>query len=391
MLSHNEPELILQALEGKRLTQEEATSLLAECPTESLLRVASILRDKVKPRVVTYSRKVFLSVVNLCRDSCSYCTYKKEPFDSGLSMMKPGEIMDVARMGKKLRCTEALVVTGERPEQRYSSARTWLAEMGYTSLVEYLVEVCDQVFHKAGLFPHTNAGTLTKKEMSLLKNSNASLGVMLETASERLMEPGMPHENAPSKHPKARLGTLRSAGELSIPMTTGLLVGIGENSEELVESLLAIRRLSEDYGHIQEVIMQNFAPKAGTAMSGFPASNPDYFIRTVALSRILMPSMNIQVPPNLSPDAYGRYISAGINDWGGISPYTPDYVNPEFAWPPISEVKNVTSVAGRQLRARLPVYPEFLSRGLLPAHMQDLSESLVDSEGLVKEEYVNAN
>jgi 7,8-didemethyl-8-hydroxy-5-deazariboflavin synthase CofG subunit len=213
---------------------------------------------------------------------------------------------------------------------------------------------------------------------------------MLETASERLMGKDMPHEDAPSKNPKVRMKTLASAGELQIPMTTGLLVGIGETPEELVDSLFVIKQLHEKYGHIQEVIMQNFAPKPETGMAQFPPAQSEYFLRTVAMARIIMPSMNVQVPPNLNPDVFGRYIDAGINDWGGISPVTIDHVNPEFPWPSIASVQNVTEGRGRRLRARLPVYPEFLKGGFITSErlLQQIN-LIADSSGLVREDYIN--
>jgi 7,8-didemethyl-8-hydroxy-5-deazariboflavin synthase CofG subunit len=224
--------------------------------------------------------------------------------------------------------------------------------------------------------------------MSRLKETNVSLGVMLESSSERLMERGMAHENAPSKNPKVRIKTLESAGELGIPMTTGLLVGIGESPAELVDSLFTIREIHEKYSNIQEVIMQNFAPKPETAMALASPPSEDYFLRSVALARIIMPRANIQVPPNLTPDVYGRYLDAGINDWGGISPVTIDHVNPEFPWPEIAEVKTVTESRGMQLRARLPVYPEFVKGGFITSErLSHAINLLADQSGLVREGY----
>jgi 7,8-didemethyl-8-hydroxy-5-deazariboflavin synthase len=226
--------------------------------------------------------------------------------------------------------------------------------------------------------------------MSLLKDTNVSLGVMLETSSERLMEKDMPHEGAPSKNPKVRIKTLEGAGELQIPMTTGLLVGIGETSEELVDSLFVIKGLNEKYGHIQEVIMQNFAPKPETGMAGFAPVTPSYFLRAVAMARIIMPGMNVQVPPNLNPEIFGQYIDAGINDWGGISPITIDHVNPEFPWPSIASVKRVTEGTGHKFRARLPIYPEFLKGGFITSErLLQHAKLIADDSGLVREDYIN--
>ena len=373
------------------VTKSEADQLMAECPTDVLLMAAGRIRDRSKPNVITYSRKVFINLVNLCRDTCTYCTYKKEPGNPMLSILNPSQVLAIAEAGKKLCCTEALFVTGERPEQKYEQARTWLHSLGYSSTVEYIRNMSEVVLEKTGLLPHTNAGSMTKKEMSMLQDTNVSLGLMLETSSERLMEKGMPHENAPSKNPKVRIKALKSAGELRIPTTTGLLVGIGETQEELIDSLFVISELHEKYGHIQEVIMQNFAPKSETGMAKFPPASPEYFLRSVAMARIAMPGMNIQVPPNLNPDIFGRYISAGINDWGGISPVTIDHVNPEFPWPSIGLVRKMSESNGRKLKARLPVYPEFLKGGFITSErLQKYASLVADSSGLVKEDhYVN--
>ena len=372
------------------ITKAEAYKLVAECATDTLVAVAGRIRDSTKPGAVTYSRKVFINLINLCRDTCTYCTYKKEPGEPMLSMLDPAQVLAIAEAGKKSGCTEALFVTGERPEQKYGQARAWLSSLGHSSTVEYIREMSELVIEKTGLLPHTNAGSLTRKEMGMLKDTNVSLGVMLETSSERLMGKGMPHEDAPSKNPKVRLKTLESAGELKIPMTTGLLVGIGETPKELIDSLFVIKQLHEKYGHIQEVIMQNFAPKPETGMAQFPQASSEYFLRAVAMTRVIMPGMNVQVPPNLSPEIFGRYVDAGINDWGGISPVTIDHVNPEFPWPSIESVQEVTEGKGRRLRARLPVYPEFLKGGFITSEGLLRQISLIaDNMGLVREDYIN--
>ncbi len=382
-------EILNRAIE-KPVSREEAIWLMAECATDSLVATAGRIRDRTRPDIITYSRKVFINLVNLCRDTCTYCTYKKEPGDALLSMMDPRQVLAIAEAGKKFRCTEALFVTGERPEQKYEQARSWLHKFGHSSTVEYIQEMSELVLSKTGLLPHTNAGSLTKKEMAMLKDTNVSLGVMLETISERLTEKGMPHEDAPSKNPKVRIKTLESAGELRMPMTTGILVGIGETPDELVDSLFAIRQLHEKYGHIQEVIIQNFAPKPDTGMAQEPPAQSEYFRRAVAMARIIMPDMNIQVPPNLNPDTFGRYLDAGINDWGGISPVTIDHVNPEFPWPSIKSVKQVTEGRGRRLRARLPIYPEFLKGGFITSdRLMQYAGLISDDSGLVREDYAN--
>lgn len=382
-------EILNRAMESP-VTIAEARQLMTECATDMLVAAAGRMRDVTKPGAITYSRKVFINLINLCRDTCTYCTYKKEPGSPMLSMLEPAQVMAIAKAGSKFRCTEALFVTGERPEQKYGQAGAWLRSLGHSTTVEYIREMSELVLEKTGLLPHTNAGSMTKKEMSVLKDTNVSLGVMLETSSDRLMGKGMPHEGAPSKNPKVRIKTLESAGELKIPMTTGLLVGIGETPEELVDSLFAIKQINERYGHIQEVIMQNFAPKPETGMAQFPPAQPAYFLRAVAMARIIMAGMNVQVPPNLNFGAFGPYIDAGINDWGGISPVTIDHVNPEFPWPSIASVRKVTEDKGLRLRARLPIYSEFLKGGFITSERLLQRIGLIaDSSGLVRGDYIN--
>jgi len=371
------------------LLREDACDLLLACPTEAIVAAAGRVRDATRPDTVTYSRKVFINLVNLCRDTCSYCTYKNEPGDPMLSMLSPEQVLAIAEAGRKARCTEALFVTGERPEQKYPEARDWLKSLGYQSTVDYVCEIGEQVLQKTGLLPHTNAGSLTKSEMARLKHTNVSMGVMLESSSQRLMGKGFAHDGAPSKNPKVRIKTLESAGELAIPMTTGVLAGIGETPTEMVDSLFVIKELHEKHGHIQELILQNFEPKPETGMARFPSTPKEYFLRAVALARLIMPGMNIQVPPNLNPAIYGRYIDAGINDWGGISPVTIDHVNPEFPWPAISEVRQETESRNKKLRARLPIYPEFIEGGFISERLHDYVRLLSDGSGLVKEDYVN--
>jgi len=308
-------------------------------------------------------------------------------------MLNPSQVLSMVEAGKKLRCTEALIVTGERPELKYIEAKNWLNKLGYKTLVELISNLSEMILKKTGLLPHTNAGSLTKKEMSLLKSTNVSLGMMLENSSEKLLEPGNAHEKAPSKNPKVRIKSLISAGELKIPITTGLLIGIGERLIDVVKSLLLIKELNERYGHIQEVIIQNFAPKVGTRMENANPPSEDYFLKCIAIARILLKNINIQVPPNLTPIVYSRYIDAGINDWGGISPLTPDYVNPEYPWPAIDDVQTVTKSKGFTLRARLPIYPEFITNPskytyFVTENVKDYIEALIDNTGLVKEEYL---
>jgi 7,8-didemethyl-8-hydroxy-5-deazariboflavin synthase len=382
-------ETLAKSLEGKQISKTEAMGLLVCQDHHAILSTARGIREKTKSGPITYSRKIFINLVNLCRDSCSYCTYKKEPTDKLVSMMRPSEVLEIAQAGKKVRCTEALFVTGERPEQRYPQARSWLHSLGHSTTVEYIREMSEMILQKTGLLPHTNAGSLTKKEMSILKETNVSLGVMLESSSERLTSKGMPHEMAPSKNPKVRIKTLENAGDLMIPTTTGLLIGIGEGPQDIIDSLFLIKDINQRHGHIQELIIQNFAPKPGTQMSGSTPPAYDFFLTTVGVARIVLRGMNIQVPPNLNPYTFGKFLDAGINDWGGISPLTIDHVNPEFPWPSISSVRDLTQIKGYSLRARLPVYPEFLSdTAFISDRLRPYIEPLSDDYGLVPEEYL---
>ena len=380
-------EALNKSLEGKELSKDDVYQIYQELhknPSE-IYRAAQILRNQNKGKTVTYSRKVFFNLINLCRDTCSYCTYKSEPGQSKISMMSKQDILNLSKLGKKYKCTEALFVTGERPEQKYQEARTWLKENGFGSTAEYLVHA-SEISLKEGLFPHTNAGNLTKSEMNELKKTNVSLGLMLENSSERLSGKDMPHQFAPSKNPKARLGVLEEAGEIGIPMTTGVLIGIGETAFEVIDSLYEIKKIHKRFGHIQEIILQNFQPKFDTKMKSFPSAEQVYFKNMVTLARIIMPKMNIQIPPNLSPSSYADFLSVGINDWGGISPITPDYVNPEFSWPSIDAVEKNSSNAGFELKARLPVYPEFMS--FVHPHLKERISEITNSAGLVKKEYI---
>jgi 7,8-didemethyl-8-hydroxy-5-deazariboflavin synthase len=373
-------------LDGKQVSMEEAFQVynISKNDPVELYQTSKILRNKNHKNVVTFSKKAFFNLVNLCRDICTYCTYKAEPNESKLSMMSTDNVRELARLAKKYRCVEALFVTGERPEERYSLAREWLKKNGFASTAEYLAHASD-IALKEGLYPHTNAGNLTKPEMQELKKTNVSMGLMLENVSKRLTEKEMPHHLAPSKNPKERLGVLENAGQLGIPMTTGLLVGIGETPLEIIESLYAIKDIHDRYGNIQEIILQNFQPKPDTLMKDYPSAQQEYFRIVVALSRIIMPKMNVQIPPNLSPTSYQFFLSAGINDWGGISPITPDYVNPEFSWPDIKKIEENSKKSGYELKCRFPVYPEFFS--MVESSLVHKMSTINDGENLVRSEY----
>lgn len=375
-----------KAIEGKEISKEEAYEIFNISKYESvkIFDTAKILRNKNHGNLVTFSKKAFFNLVNLCRDTCSYCTYKADPGEAKLSLMSIKDVQNLAKLAKKYHCVEALFVTGERPEERFDIARRWLKENGFADTVEYLIFASETALAE-GLFPHTNAGNLTKNELKELKKSNVSMGLMIENVSERMTEKGMPHHLAPSKYPKERLKVLENAGELGIPMTTGVLVGIGETPYEIIDSIFAIKKLHDKYGHIQEIILQNFHPKPDTLMKSHPSAEENYFKMVVALTRIILPKMNIQIPPNLSQNSYQRFLSVGINDWGGISPLTPDYVNPEFSWPEIKIIEENSLKAGYVLKARFPIYPEFFD--FVNSDLKDKMLELNDGTNLVKEGY----
>jgi len=373
-------------LENKAISRQDIIDIYLnaiEDPSE-LFSVAQNLRKKIKNNSVTFSKKAFFNIVNLCKDTCSYCTYKAEPGEEKLSLMSKQQILELLKLAKKYRCVEALFVTGEQPEHRYQEARDWLKENGFKSTTEYLIHASELAL-ESGLFPHTNAGNLNFDEMRELKKTNVSMGIMLENVSERLTKKGMPHYLAASKRPKARLEVLENSGKLGIPMTTGILVGIGETAEEIIDSIIAIKQLHQKYGNIQEIILQNFQPKLDTIMKDSPSADENYFKTIVALSRIIIPEMNIQIPPNLSPKSYQSFLSVRINDWGGISPLTPDFVNPEFSWPEIDKVNENSKKAGFNLKCRFPIYPEFFS--FISKELRDKISVIQNEEGFVKEEY----
>lgn len=379
-------ESLNNVLENKMVSIQDVFKIYQNAKSDpaELFLTAQKLRTKYKGNTVTFSKKAFFNIINMCRDTCTYCTYKAEPGEEKLSMMSIEQIKQMLKLAKKYRCVEALFVTGERPEQKYQEARDWLKENGFKSTAEYLTFASELALDE-GLFPHTNAGNLTFEEMRDLKKTNVSMGLMLENSSERLTEKGMPHHLAASKRPKERLEVLENAGKLKIPMTTGILIGIGETPEEVIESLFAIKDIHTKYGNIQEVILQNFQPKPDTIMKDHPSAAENYFKIIVALSRVIMPEMNIQIPPNLSPKSYQSYLSVGINDWGGISPLTPDYVNPEFSWPEIKKIDENSKKSGFDLKCRFPIYPEFFSS--ISKELREKMSLIEDKEGLVREEY----
>ena len=361
---------------GESLGFEQACELI-EGGHPTLMEQAGAARDRHFGRTLTYSPKVFLPVTNLCRDRCSYCTFRKGPQEAGAHTMGLSEIAETVRRGAGAGCHEALLCLGDRPEAVFPSYRRLLGEFGFASTPQYLCKV-SEVCLEEGLLPHTNAGLLTADEMAELRRTNVSLGLMVENVSERLCRVGGPHQSAPTKMPEKRLAMIREAGRLAIPFTTGLLVGIGETIEERVQTLLAIRELHREYGHIQEVIVQIFRAKAGTRMEEFPEVEDEELFRTIAVSRLLLEEMNLQAPPNLSPGGHRGLIRAGINDWGGISPVTADFINPEAPWPHLQSLSELCAGEGFRLRPRLPVYAEYLDfdRWIDPALESSVSRHL---------------
>ena len=383
-------DVIARAKAGAILSGTDAMSLLAAGPdaTRDICAAAASMRDRTKGKTVTFSPKVFIPLTHLCRDFCGYCTFRKDPKQAGKDLfMTPEQVLDVAKAGADLGCTEALFTLGERPEQRYPEAREWLEHRGFRTTLEYLSHVCQLVLDETSMLPHANPGTMARREIAALQPFNPSMGMMLESTSEALYAEGGPHEFAPSKRPRVRLRTLELAGELRVPFTTGILIGIGESRRDRIESLLAIARLHAEFGHVQEVIVQNFRSKPDTAMADFSNAETPEFLWTVAVARLILgPDANLQVPPNLSADDYQIYLDAGINDWGGVSPLTIDFVNPEAPWPALAELKTKTEAAGFRLRPRLPVYPEYFlnTKEFLPDALHKKVSAMADREGYVQ-------
>jgi FO synthase len=386
-LAHQLRRALARARAGKPLSVDEVESLLGArgAALDELCEIASGLRDLGHGRVVTYSRKVFIPLTMLCRDHCHYCTFAKPPAKLDRPFLTPDEVVAIAEAGRRQGCKEALFTLGDKPEDRYPVAADWLHERGYRTTLEYLRAVAIRVIEETGLLPHLNPGVMTWEDMARLKHVSASMGMMLETSSERLSERGGPHFGSPDKVPALRLRTIEDAGRLSIPFTTGILVGIGETPRERAESLLAIRELHRSYRHVQEVIVQNFRAKPGTAMHDAPEPTQDDFLATVAVARtVLGPAMNVQAPPNLSDPDYPRLLDGGINDWGGVSPVTIDHVNPEAPWPRLVDLERRTGEKGFELRERLTIYPEFARRPdpWIAGKMQEPVQSLAGPDGL---------
>jgi len=372
---------------GDAVSREEALSFFHDVSLADLLEAATTLRDDTKGRTISYSRKVFIPLTTLCRDRCGYCTFRRDPGEPGAHFMTPEEVLAAASAAKRAGCTEALFSLGDQPERTFPEAREFLAARGFDSTLDYLASMTELTLRETGLLPHANPGLMSAEHLAALRRSNASVGLMLETASPRLLQRGGAHWQAPDKAPGLRLQTIADAGRLRIPFTTGLLIGIGETAEERVDALLALREMHGRYGHIQEVIIQNFRAKPGTRMAGHPEPSLEDFLRTVAATRLILGGeMNLQAPPNLSAPDYTRLLDAGINDWGGISPVTRDFINPEYAWPQIPVLRATTEKAGFTLRPRLAIYPEFVTRReFIAEEVHPYISRLADAEGYARQ------
>jgi 7,8-didemethyl-8-hydroxy-5-deazariboflavin synthase CofG subunit len=335
------------------------------------------MRARGKGTSVSFSKKVFIPLTTLCRDYCSYCTFRKDPGQPGAHFMTPEEVLALAERGRRAGCKEVLFSLGDQPERIFPEAREFLRKQGFARTLDYVAAMSELVLEKSGLLPHANPGVMDRAALERLKDSNVSVGLMLENVSPRLMRKGLPHAQAPDKVPALRLCTIEEAGKLAIAFTTGILIGIGETIEERIDSLFALRRLHVKYGHIQEVIIQNFRAKPEIPMAAHPEPSLEDVLRTIAIARLILgPEMNVQAPPNLSYDDFPRLLEAGINDWGGISPITKDFINPEAAWPQIARLQAETEARGFTLRERLAVYPEFAKqdRFLSPRVRQRVNE-----------------
>jgi FO synthase len=381
---HNKVSDLLAAGGGAgSLDCETALYLGRQAPLPELLAAASELRAGGKGTVVSFSKKVFIPLTTLCRDYCGYCTFRKDPGQPGAHFMTPDEVLGLAEKAREAGCKEALFSLGDQPERIFAEARDFLRQQGFTRTLDYAAAMCEMVLERTGLLPHANPGVMDRAALERFKESNASVGLMLETVSTRLMRDGLAHFKAPDKVPALRLRTIEEAGKLSIAFTTGILIGIGETFEERVDALFAIRTLHEKYGHIQEVIVQNFRAKPDIPMAHQAEPSMEDMLRTIAVARLVLgPRMNIQAPPNLSYADFPRLLEAGINDWGGISPVTKDFINPEAAWPQIAKLRSETEARGFTLRERLALYPEYVTRrDWVSAQVRERLQLIADSEG----------
>jgi len=379
--------ILNRAESGERLSATDALAL-AECEDlPALMRISGRLRDAGHGNLVSYSRKVFIPLTQLCRDVCHYCTFAHPPRRGERAFLTRDEVLDIARAGAEAGCHEALFTLGDKPELRYRAARDELAALGHETTLSYLTEMAALVFKETGLLPHLNPGLLTREDLEALRKVSVSQGIMLESASERLSERGGPHFGSPDKHPARRIATIEAAGEAAVPFTSGILIGIGETRRERVEAMLALRDPHERHGHIQEIIIQNFRAKPGTKMEAAPDPVEADHLWTIAVARLVFgAAMNLQAPPNLMPNALEAMIAAGISDWGGVSPVTPDHVNPEAPWPTLDLLAERTAAAGKLLVERLAIYPEYALRPTmwLDPTLRAPTLRRIDGQGLVR-------
>lgn len=369
--------------ESGMIDRPSALRLAEEATLDELLVAASQLRARGKGAIVSFSKKVFIPLTTLCRDYCGYCTFRKDPGQPGAHFMTPDEVLTLAERGRDAGCKEALFSLGDQPERIFPEAREFLRRQGFARTLDYAAAMSEMVLERTGLLPHANPGVMDRAALQRFRESNASVGLMLETASARLMRNGFAHFKAPDKVPALRMRTIEEAGKLSIAFTTGILIGIGETFEERVDSLFVIRALHEQYGHVQEVIVQNFRAKPDIPMAHHPEPSMEDMLRTIAIARLILgPHMNLQAPPNLSYADFPRLLAGGINDWGGISPVTKDFINPEAAWPQIAKLRAETAARGFTLRERLALYPEFVKSGnFLSARVRERAHHLADADG----------
>jgi FO synthase len=370
------------------ITHGEACTLIESAPEAlpELLARAGEVRDRGRGRTVTFSAKVFVPLTTLCRDYCGYCTFRRDPAQPGARTLTPEEVVALVQVGARLGAKEALFSLGDRPEARFPEHREFLRRHGHPTTLSYLRAMCALTLEQSSLLPHANPGLMGERDLAALREVNVSMGIMLETVADRLLARGLAHDNAPDKVPARRLRTIGLAGKLGIPFTTGILIGIGESPRERVDALVAIRDLQERWGHIQEVIVQNFRAKPGIPMRDAPEPTLDDLLRTLAVARLVLgPSVNVQAPPNLTPGVYPKLLAAGLNDWGGVSPLTPDHINPEKPWPGLRALREATERQGFDFRERLAIYPEYAARAeFLDERLRPRVAALIDSDGLVR-------
>jgi len=372
----------LREMVGGRATSRETAGYLIGCPEADLPALSDAarqLRTQYKGNVVSYSRKVFLPLTNLCRDYCGYCIFRRDPGQPGAHTMTPDDVLEVCRRGEALGCTEALFSLGDKPEALFPEMRETLRRLGYRSTLHYLEAMCELVLRETKLIPHANPGLLSYDWLQRLREVSPSIGLMLESTNATLAAHA---DRTPDKVPAKRFAVIEDAGRLGIPFTTGILIGIGESLSDRVDALFKLRELQDTYGHIQEVIIQNFRAKPEIPMADWPEPSHGDMLRTIAVARLILRDMNIQAPPNLAASNYPELLDAGINDWGGVSPLTPDFINPEAPWPHLLDLQSRTEASGYTLKQRLPVYPEYLPMPLdRPSKCAERLRESADSAG----------